>query len=576
MKKPPSILALIFTSTACLFGLWFWWQTSTNPTAAWSRFELLNASGATARALGHGNQSIALWEKSGVDAEDLAAKKLKLARAEEIAGSAERSVALYRQVLQSQWVSTLSARKKNNIKRRVARLELLQGKIQESSPFLVEILDRTGDEATIFEKNIGQHQPSGDLLFLLDARDLVAESLPPVANGEVLIGNDEERLAAAADFVTLGGFYAKINQGDYAAAGLLAAAYETRSSLLGQADSDTVHSVLLLGPVYERLGRLNEAEKLYLAVMHAQEKAQGPNNPELSLYLRLLANVYSLQGRFTEAEALNVHIRRLFGDAYGGRRYVANQNHDRRLDINRPVSINFPLPEDYKAPDIVAASEYEIPLSKPPEVEEMHIRLAAELGEDGRNMPEQLKALLSLCAENSGQYLSLRSGYRSFETQTWLFDQTDHHGKVTRPGTSEHQLGLGVDIDVDYRLMRNSDRAYQCFEAHGWQYGFILSYPKGNKYLDGADTYEPWHWRYVGNQTARLYREIGPLNKPQEFLAALPCYEERARAGIWTSAGDVDICLDTQRYAPNRAVISASPRWDDTPNSEQNQQGGRP
>ncbi len=91
--------------------------------------------------------------------------------------------------------------------------------------------------------------------------------------------------------------------------------------------------------------------------------------------------------------------------------------------------------------------------------------------------------------------------------------------------------------------MRPSDRAYQCFEENAYRFGFILSYPPGNDYLPGEDPYEPWHWRYVGVSTAQLYREAGPHEKPQEFLAALPCYQERAANGVFPAIGEEDICL---------------------------------
>ena len=114
---------------------------------------------------------------------------------------------------------------------------------------------------------------------------------------------------------------------------------------------------------------------------------------------------------------------------------------------------------------------------------------------------------------------------------------------------SEHQLGLAVDIDVSSRFMRESDKSYQCFEENAFRYGFILSYPQGNNYLPSENSYEPWHWRYVGISTAQLYREAGPLNKPQEFLAALPCYQARAAAGGFSASGEADICLEEQKVA---------------------------
>ncbi|MEM9234365.1 MAG: D-alanyl-D-alanine carboxypeptidase family protein, partial [Pseudomonadota bacterium] len=377
--------------------------------------------------------------------------------------------------------------------------------------------------------------------YALEALDPFTDLLPPVATREVITGTESDRLAAAERLTDLGGFYAGLENGGYAAAGLLAAAYKTRLDVLSADHEDTVQTALLLGPVYERIGRLTDAEEVYLTAFHAQERARGSNNPELSLYIRLLSDIYRRQGRVTEAEALNVHMRTLFRDAFGARRYEANRNRDRTFDVSRPVSKDFPLPADYVPEDLVQASLFAIPTSKPPTIDEMKIR-AAQIDTD-ITMPKMLADLVGECRSEE-ERLSLRSGYRSYKTQEVLYERSQN-GKVTAPGTSEHQLGLAADIDVNGRLMRSTDRAFACFEAQAFKYGFILSYPRNNTYLDAVDGFEPWHWRFVGPQTALLYRELGPLGYPQEFLAALPCYEERALSGLFLNAGEEDICLAT-------------------------------
>ena len=197
----------------------------------------------------------------------------------------------------------------------------------------------------------------------------------------------------------------------------------------------------------------------------------------------------------------------------------------------------------------------------------MKLRLAADIGADAReaNLPARLAQLISLCRSESGESVSLRSGYRSFFTQSILYENNGDRGTVTPPGVSEHQTGLAADINVDGRFMRQSDRAYQCFEENAFRFGFILSYPPGNDYLPGDDSFEPWHWRYVGVQTAQLYREAGPLNKPQEFLSALPCYQERAAAGEFPTAGEPDICLEASRVktAENDSADSEDAAFDE-------------
>ncbi|MBR3629294.1 MAG: M15 family metallopeptidase [Oscillospiraceae bacterium] len=69
---------------------------------------------------------------------------------------------------------------------------------------------------------------------------------------------------------------------------------------------------------------------------------------------------------------------------------------------------------------------------------------------------------------------------------------------VAIPGTSEHELGLAVDINS------TSDDAwglYNWLAENAHEYGFILRYPQDKKSITGID-YEPWHYRYVGKEAA--------------------------------------------------------------------------
>ena len=83
---------------------------------------------------------------------------------------------------------------------------------------------------------------------------------------------------------------------------------------------------------------------------------------------------------------------------------------------------------------------------------------------------------------------------------------------VALPGTSEHQLGLAVDIlDINYPYLNE----YQMFTdaqrwlmEHSWEYGFILRYPDGTSEITGI-IYEPWHYRYVGEEHAAAIHELG-------------------------------------------------------------------
>ena len=77
---------------------------------------------------------------------------------------------------------------------------------------------------------------------------------------------------------------------------------------------------------------------------------------------------------------------------------------------------------------------------------------------------------------------------------------------VAIPGTSEHQLGLAVDL-VDANMQdltsaQESTETQKWLMANSWRYGFIHRYPNGKTDITGI-IYEPWHYRYVGKDAAQ-------------------------------------------------------------------------
>lgn len=94
---------------------------------------------------------------------------------------------------------------------------------------------------------------------------------------------------------------------------------------------------------------------------------------------------------------------------------------------------------------------------------------------------------------------------------------------VAYPGTSEHQLGLAVDI-IDTALWALNSRqaelpAQQWLMENCWRYGFILRYPNGSTGSTGI-IYEPWHYRYVGPELARELEALG-FPTLEEYFAGL-------------------------------------------------------
>ena len=78
---------------------------------------------------------------------------------------------------------------------------------------------------------------------------------------------------------------------------------------------------------------------------------------------------------------------------------------------------------------------------------------------------------------------------------------------VAVPGTSEHQLGLAVDINADTSVC-SKDAVYDWLDQNSYKYGFIHRYPSDKTDITGVIN-EPWHYRYVGVEAATEIHEKG-------------------------------------------------------------------
>ena len=78
---------------------------------------------------------------------------------------------------------------------------------------------------------------------------------------------------------------------------------------------------------------------------------------------------------------------------------------------------------------------------------------------------------------------------------------------VAFPGTSEHHLGLAVDINSVEESFENT-KAFRWLSDHAEEYGFILRYPEDKQSITKI-IYEPWHYRYVGVEHAKAMNDLG-------------------------------------------------------------------
>lgn len=114
---------------------------------------------------------------------------------------------------------------------------------------------------------------------------------------------------------------------------------------------------------------------------------------------------------------------------------------------------------------------------------------------------------LKNAAAKEGFEINLLSGYRSYDTQKNLYNnyvatygQAEADTFSAKPGTSEHQTGLAMDvgwIDDSY----GDTASGKWLAANCYKYGFIIRYPKDKESITGYK-YEPWHIRYLGTDIA--------------------------------------------------------------------------
>ena len=151
-------------------------------------------------------------------------------------------------------------------------------------------------------------------------------------------------------------------------------------------------------------------------------------------------------------------------------------------------------------------------------------RLRNKQAIDARCYPE-LQAMMDDCRA-AGLSPIICSSYRTYDKQEELFEQQVQEfinqgygkldaqrkaaGAVARPGTSEHEIGLAIDIvdESNQRLNQYQENTavQRWLMQNSWRYGFILRYPSDKTDITGIQ-YEPWHYRFVGKEAARIIYE---------------------------------------------------------------------
>ncbi|MAT96343.1 MAG: hypothetical protein CL608_04300 [Anaerolineaceae bacterium] len=199
-------------------------------------------------------------------------------------------------------------------------------------------------------------------------------------------------------------------------------------------------------------------------------------------------------------------------------------------DLFTIVTQTYGLSRNYAPQDLVLLTDYlpvEVTLGYPTELREV-----------------ALGPLMQMIADmqNSGLQPWILSGYRSYAAQAiswekWNREEPERAAILSaRPGHSEHQLGTTLDFgspelaeivgiaDIEFHtyFYQTNEGIWLAENAH--RYGFTLSYPRASQELTGF-FYEPWHFRYVGEEMATFLHESGLylteyqlLNQPEPCI----------------------------------------------------------
>ncbi|KDA05451.1 peptidase M15B and M15C DD-carboxypeptidase VanY/endolysin [Microbacterium sp. CH12i] len=147
-----------------------------------------------------------------------------------------------------------------------------------------------------------------------------------------------------------------------------------------------------------------------------------------------------------------------------------------------------------------------------------------------------LNAMVAAAAEAGAGSIGMNNGYRSYDLQVATYSSfVDAEGQAgadqgsARPGFSEHQTGLAVDLVACAGGCTSIDEFGDTVQSswvqeHAWEYGFVVRYESGATDRTGYMP-EPWHVRYIGTELAAVYHAGGYRTLEEFFqLPAAPDY----------------------------------------------------
>ena len=207
--------------------------------------------------------------------------------------------------------------------------------------------------------------------------------------------------------------------------------------------------------------------------------------------------------------------------------YLSYYNNHKDLSIEKVISLvnvkanyeyydeNVIEPTDTSKGNLMLVNKYHyLTENYQPDVQKISVMYAYD---DNELLEESLNAYIKMwkAANLENVTLIASSSYRTYAEQKELWNsraainKKDADSSTARPGFSEHQTGLTIDILTFNATLSNFEEtdAFKWLSSNAYKYGFILRYPKGKEDITGYE-YESWHYRYVGIDVAtQIYEE---------------------------------------------------------------------
>ena len=254
---------------------------------------------------------------------------------------------------------------------------------------------------------------------------------------------------------------------------------------------------------------LYEKYEQYKAKLASKAEADAPK-PDLAAVVKHVnaAQTYAAEKYYIDANLDRYEAYR----AKNGSKALADIVKEVNAEIDRPFYTGTAHADMSKGYLVLVNKYYFVDDKDKPQTESL---AGYGVGELEKTAAKWFKKMVD-AAHTDGISLRAVSPYRTWAIQNLFYTgyvknagtaQADTYS--ARPGHSEHQTGLVVDINTaNISAHFENTNEYAWLQKNCWKYGFILRYLPGKQYLTGY-VFEPWHYRYVGTEYAKDIMDSG-------------------------------------------------------------------